>query len=410
MRGGPYRRLVQIRYVVLNAYAFGGTTRTVFHQANALCAEHDVEIASVYRHRDAPGFRLDPRVRLTPLTELRPDGARRHDPAQGPGRLMNRTRRFPSPMPHRHDRRFRRWDPVVDACLLRYFRSSDGGILVTTRPGLNLLSARWAPRRLIRVGQDHMNLRSYQPALRAAILRAYPRLDAVTVLTEADRVDYQRAFDSAGPRLERIPNGVPPAQLPPAALTAKVVIAAGRLLSQKGFDLLLDAFALVNARHPDWQLRIFGNGPWHAQLTAQIDRLGLTGRAHLRGASAKLDAELAAASVYVLSSRFEGLPMVLLEAMTVGLPPVAFDCPTGPAEIIRDGTSGILAPAQDVGALAAGICALIEDPARRKAIGAQAAREAQSYSIAAVSRRWEALFAELTATRGMRQSRRRRHP
>jgi glycosyltransferase involved in cell wall biosynthesis len=391
--------------VLLNAYALGGTTRTVINQANVLCADHDVEIASVYRSREVPGFTIDPRVRLMPLTDLRPDGTHRGDPVGAPPRLLDRTRRFASRMPHRHDRRFRRWDPQVDVRILRYLQAERDGVLVTTRPGLNLLSARFAPRRLIRVAQDHMNLSTYKLALRDAILRAYPRFDAVTVLTETDRQEYRRAL-GPGVRIERIPNGVPQAVLPPAPLTGTVLVAAGRLLSQKGFDLLIDAFRLVHDEHPDWQLRIFGAGPWRQQLTEQIERLGLTGSAHLPGQSEHLHAELAAASMFVLSSRFEGLPMVLLEAMTAGLPTVAFDCPTGPGEVIEHGSSGLLIPPQDVAALAAGIGELIDDPARRRAMGQAARMAAGDYSIATVGRQWAGLVADLAHDRTRRPVRR----
>ena len=391
----------RIRYVVLNAYALGGTTRTVVNQANALCADHEVEIASVFRHRETPGFRIDPRVRLVPLTDFLSDGTRR---TEGRPRLLIKTRRFRSPMPHRYDRRFRRWDPVVDLRLIRYFRAADDGVLVTTRPGLNVLSARTAPRRLIRVAQDHMNLGSYKPALREAILRAYPRLDVVTVLTERDQQDYRQALAGSAVRVERIPNGVPEPRLPRATLDAKVMVAAGRLLSQKGFDMLLDAFAVVSARHPDWQLWIFGSGPWQNRLAAQIDHLGLTGRAHLKGATTRLDEQLAAASIFVLSSRFEGLPMVLLEAMAAGLPPVAFDCPTGPAEVLHHGTSGLLVPPMDTDALAAGICSLIEDPAKRRAMGAAAYERSRTYSMSSVTLQWERLFTDLADERAGRRA------
>jgi glycosyltransferase involved in cell wall biosynthesis len=390
---------VRIRYLILNAYAFGGTVRTVVNQANAMCADHDVEIVSVYRHRDEPGFRIDPRVRLIPLTDLRGNGARRTDPGNRSSRLLNKTRRFRNPFPHGRDGRFRRWDPVVDFKILRYLRSVRDGILVTTRPGLNLLSARFASGDVIRVAQDHMNLATYKPELRKSIIRTYPRFDAITVLTGHDLQDYQKALHGSNVRLECIPNGVPAWRLPPAALEAKVLVAAGRLVPQKGFDLLLDAFQKVSARHPDWQLWIFGSGAGRDTLAAQIDGLGLTGRAHLKGTTGQLDKRLAEASMFVLSSRFEGLPMVLLEAMTAGLPAVAFDCPTGPAEVIKHGSSGLLAPPEDVDALAAGICDLIEQPARRKAMGAAARKASERYSMAAVREKWEQLFADLVAAR-----------
>jgi glycosyltransferase involved in cell wall biosynthesis len=387
---------VRIRYVVFNAYAMGGTIRSVYHQANALCADHDVEIASVYRHRAEPRFQLDPRVKLVPLTDLRSDGTRWVDPTRT--RLLSRTRRLRTPGAIGRDWRFRRWDPAVELRLIRYFWS-DRGILVTTRPGLNLLSARYAPRRLIRVGQDHMNLETYKPRLRRAILRAYPRLDALTVLTERDLADYAKALDGSGLRVERIPNGLPPARLPAAELTSKVLVAAGSLAPQKGFDLLIDAYATVAAKHPEWELWIFGAGPQRADLTAQINRLGLTGMAHLKGQTFQLEEELAASSIFVLSSRHEGLPMVLLEAMRAGLPAAAFDCPTGPAEIIRHGRSGLLVPPEDVSGLAAAICELIEDPDRRRAMGAAAMEDARRYSIDTVRQQWVDLFTELTDRR-----------
>jgi glycosyltransferase involved in cell wall biosynthesis len=244
-----------------------------------------------------------------------------------------------------------------------------------------------------------MNLATYRPSLRKSIIRTYPRFDAITVLTGHDLQDYQKALHGSNVRLECIPNGVPAWQLPPAALESKVLIAAGRRVPQKGFDLLLEAFQKVSVRHPDWQLWIFGSGAGRDSLAAQIDRLGLTGRAHLKGTTGQLDKRLAEASVFVLSSRFEGLPMVLLEAMTAGLPAVAFDCPTGPAEVIRHGVTGLLAPAQDADALAAGICDLIEDPAKRKAMGAAARTASERYSMAAVRAKWEQLFADLVAAR-----------
>ncbi|HEX8344898.1 MAG TPA: glycosyltransferase family 4 protein [Actinoplanes sp.] len=398
---------MKIRYVLLNAYALGGTTRTVVNQANALCEDHDVEIASVFRHAEKPGFHIDPRVKLIPLTELRSDGTLRTDPSGGPStRLMKKARRFRTFLPHKHDHRFRRWDPVVDLAVLRYFWSSEDGILVTTRPGMNLLSARMAPRRLVRVAQDHMNFGTYKPGLRAAIVRHYPKLDALTVLTEQDRKDYAQALGGTGLRMERIPNGIPRPQVPPAALDAKVVVAAGRLSGHKGFDMLIDAFQVVHAKHPDWQLWMFGSGAWKKKLTDQIEQAGLKGTAHLKGTTGHLDRQFAAASIFALSSRFEGLPMVLLESMAAGLPAVAFDCPTGPREVIEHGRTGLLVPAEDVAALAAGLCELIEDPARLRAMGAAALRGSEAYSIDTVKQSWERLYGDLLEVRQVGAGRR----
>jgi glycosyltransferase involved in cell wall biosynthesis len=383
--------------VLNNAYGVGGTIRTVVNQANALCADHDVEIASVFRTRVEPAFTIDPRIRLLPLTDLRSDGARRTDPPDGNTRLSRKLRRLPNPFPHRHDHRYRRWDPVVDAAIVRYFRSADDGILVTTRPGLNVLSALTAPRRLVRVAQDHMNLDSYPRGLRAVITRWYPRLDAVTVLTDHDRRAYQQALAGSGLRLECIPNGIPPKDPPTAAHDARRVVAAGRMSPQKGFDMLIEAWATVSAKHPDWTLTIYGKGPWRTTLADRRDALGLRDVIELPGLTNRLDAELGASSMFVLSSRFEGLPMVLLEAMSCGLPVVSFDCPTGPGEVIDDGVNGRLVPPGDVDSLAATLIELIEEPARRHAMGAAAYASSGRFFMPSVREAWERFFTTLTA-------------
>lgn len=389
--------------MINNAYGTGGTIRTVFNQANALCVDHDVEIASVYRHRDEPAFALDPRVRLVPITDLRGDGSRRTDPEGGNTRFVRKVRRLVNPLPHGRDKPYRKWDPFVDAAVIRYFRAADEGVLITTRPGLNILSAWTAPRRLVRIAQDHMNLGTYRARLRAAILRAYPRLDAVTVLTEQDRADYEKALRGSRVRLACIPNGIPPQAAPGAAHDAKRLVAAGRMTSQKGFDMLLDAFAVVAARHPDWTLAVYGGGPWRKRLTEQRAALGLTRSVQMPGVTPHLDRELAASSIFVLSSRFEGLPMVLLEAMSIGLPVAAFDCPTGPAEVLENGRNGLLVPPNDIDGLAAALNELIEDPERRRAMGAAAFETSRRFFMPAVRDAWERFLTELTAGRRPRE-------
>jgi glycosyltransferase involved in cell wall biosynthesis len=380
---------VRIRYLLTNAYAAGGTVRTVVNQANALCADHDVEIASVYRYRDTPSFEIDPRVRLRPLTELRTDGR----PRDGSFRLLRKARRFHNPMVHGVDFRYAGWDPGVDLAIVRYFRSLRDAVLVTTRPALNLLSARYAPQRLIRVGQDHMNFGAYKPPLQKAIRATYPKLDAVTVLTRHDLAEYRAALHGTDVLVERVPNGIPVRTEPSAALDAPVIVAAGEICGRKGFDLLIEAFQLVSAAHPEWELRIFGSGPRRDRFLA-MDR---TGKVSFPGQAKDLDAEFRRASIFVLSSRREGLPMVLLESQTAGLPAVSFDCPTGPAEVIENGHNGLLIPPEDPAALAAGIRELIGDRERRRAMGAAALRTSAQFSIPRITTRWEELFARLGA-------------
>ena len=152
----------------------------------------------------------------------------------------------------------------------------------------------------------------------------------------------------------------------------------------------------VAPEHTDWTLRICGKGPLKKQLRRQVRRLELGDTVELPGARIVAD-EMAEASIFVLSSRFEGFPLVLLEAMSQGMAVVAFDCPTGPNEIVQDGENGILVADGDVAGLAAGMRTLIEDDELRRRLGAAAVETAERFSVSSVGPRWVAFLDELHA-------------
>ena len=334
---------MQIRFLIANAYGVGGTIRTTFNTAAALADRHDVEIVSVLRRRDEPELELDPRVRLRALTDLRP--RRRSAPAEWAASR-------PSRVIHHRDYRYKTFNVLSDVQLLRYLASVRGGVLISTRPGLNLAVARYARRSVVRVGQDHMNLGGYWPELRAAIARHYPRLDLVTALTQGSAEEYS---DLLGPRtrVELMPNGVTELGTQRADPAARLVASAGRLIRRKGFDRLLMAWARIAHEFPDWRLAVFGGGPDAKKLARLSAELGIEDSVRLPGNSPRLREELAKASLFVMTSRREGFPMVLLEAMSVGLPVVAYDCPTGPRDIISEGVDGSIVPDGETDLLAA---------------------------------------------------------
>ena len=192
-------------------------------------------------------------------------------------------------------------------------------------------------------------------------------------------------------------DGAPP---PWYRTSCKTLLAMGRLDTQKGFDLLLDAFSRVAAVHPGWRIVIVGEGSQRAALEVSVRELGLSGRVTLPGFTTSPENTVEHADLFVLSSRVEGFPNVLLEAMAEGKACISFDCPTGPAELIEHSVNGWLVPLGDVGALASGLDTLMSDAALRERLGARAREVRNRYSLESVLAQWDALFERVVASAG----------
>lgn len=173
------------------------------------------------------------------------------------------------------------------------------------------------------------------------------------------------------------------------------VIAMGRLEKLKGFDMLLRAFAQSARQHPGWTLKILGDGPERDSLQALAVALQIGDRVKLQPPAKEAEKELHSSDLFVLSSRYEGLPMVLLEAMACGLPVISFDCPSGPREIIHDDEDGLLIPPNEIGALARAMSRLMSSEHERKRLGQCAAHIVDRFGLAKVADMWSALFEQV---------------
>jgi glycosyltransferase involved in cell wall biosynthesis len=377
----------KLYFLLMHAWGMGGTIRTTLNLAGYLARRRDVEIISVVRRRDKPFFPFPPGVKVSVVDDQRPGVVVRRS-------LIRRwLRSLPSFALFPGDRAWRACTLWTDLLLLRTLRRVRAGILIGTRPALNLIALDAKRPGIGVVGVEHMHYSQHPPIERNEMRRRYPELDALVVLTEHDLREYGEVL--AGTRLVRIANAVPDPKGPPSNLSDPVVLAAGRLTPQKGFDRLIRAFAVVARKHPEWMLRIFGNGRQRRALRRLIRKCGVSDNVRLMRAVQDIEDEMASASLFVLSSRFEGLPMVMLEAMRKGLPVVSFDCPTGPGEVIEDGKDGVLVADGDVDALAGAMIELIEDDQKRFRYGAAAATKAAGFSVALLGTEWESLLSSL---------------
>ena len=222
------------------------------------------------------------------------------------------------------------------------------------------------------------------------LVQSVKPLERLVVLTEADKAAWEKAGCT---NVTVIPNpcAINSRKSKVESRKTKTVLAVGRLHEQKGFDLLLQAWKPIEKTYSDWSLRIVGEGPKRAELEAQIESQSLK-RVVLAGATNNVLDEYEAASIFVLSSRYEGLPLALIEAMWSGLPCIAFDCPQGPAELLAE-DRGWLVPNGDIAELTAQIAYALSHPeeALKRAQKAQIFAQT-TYSEAAIMPQWVQLI------------------
>jgi glycosyltransferase involved in cell wall biosynthesis len=176
--------------------------------------------------------------------------------------------------------------------------------------------------------------------------------------------------------------------------TSKQVRAVGRYMPQKGFDRLIPAWKQISKKHPDWVLKIYGDG-MRTSLQNQINELQLNSSCFLEPSTPNIVDRYLESSIFVLSSRFEGFGMVITEAMACGVPPVSFACPCGPKDIIKDGEDGLLVENENIEQLTEKICYLIENEDVRKEMGKKARINVERFKVENIAKQWDDLFKDL---------------
>lgn len=361
--------------LVISSLARGGAERVLSILAGAWAEQgHEVTLLS-FDHGEAPAYALHPSVTRLSLGLLEES----HGALQGVRRNLGRIR-----------------------ILRRAIRQSRPDLVVSFLDRVNvltLLATLWMRVPVIvseRIDPSRYDIGSGWSFLRRLL---YPLADLLVCQTEAALARFQALTRVRG---VAIPN---PVCLPPGVASRPTgenrepahhaLIAMGRLVPQKGFDLLLQAFSRIAVRHPAWTLTVWGDGPLLEELQTQANSLDLSQRVRFPGATADPFSKLSAADLFVFSSRFEGFGMALAEAMACGLPVISFDCPEGPALLIRDGVDGLLVPPENVDGLSAALDRLMSDPGERARFAVRAPEVLDRFSLERVLPLWQDVFVKL---------------
>lgn len=217
--------------------------------------------------------------------------------------------------------------------------------------------------------------------------QAVKRLDAFVVLTQQDADSWKEVRNACV-----IPNSLPFYPSGHSTCENKKIITVGRLNEQKGYDLLIPAWDIVQKHVAGWTLNIFGDGELYPSFISEIKKRKLSDSLHIYPSCKDIETKYLDSSIYVMSSRFEGFGMVLLEAMSCGVPCISFDCPYGPSTIIHEKENGLLVENGNIEALAHAIIWMIEHENERKQMGLNAKKSVQKFSPDNIMRLWLDLF------------------
>jgi GalNAc-alpha-(1->4)-GalNAc-alpha-(1->3)-diNAcBac-PP-undecaprenol alpha-1,4-N-acetyl-D-galactosaminyltransferase len=365
--------------LLVSSMGSGGAERVAATLVNAWAARGDsVTLVATFSGRGNCFYPLSDKVRFVYLADH--DLHRNASNQRGP---LGRLRRF--------------------SALRSLIRSSEADVVVSFLTNVNVATILASTGLRIPVIACEHNDPSAdgRPALWRLLCRlVYPRASAVTVLTD-NVVEPFRAMVPGVARIAVVPNPLPdelfllrrPSADPGAR---RRLISVGRLHRQKNYGLLIDIFASLAPEFPDWDLWIWGDGPERAQLATQITQRSMTERIVLAGVTPSPWEEMARSDAFVMTSRFEGFGLALAESMALGVPSVAFDCPSGPRQITRDGQDALLVPRGDKNAMTNALRRLLADEHLRAELGRKGTLSIRErYSVQAVTRIWDDLFASV---------------
>lgn len=373
---------MKILYSIAGTYNSGGMERVLANKANWLVAHgHEVIIVTTDQRGESPYFPLDARIKCYDL-------AINYEENNGKS-FLNKLIHFP----------FKQWKHKVRlTALLKELRPdivismfcNDASFIPSIKDGSKkILEIHFSRFKRLQYGRKGLwRLADWWRYKTDA--KVVSRFDKFVVLTHEDKKYWGNLRNMCV-----IPNARTFEVNQPATLEAKKVVAVGRLNHQKGFDRLIDAWSIVDNVVSGWKLQIVGDGELREQLQYNIRELGLSNQINIGRAEKDMVSVYKDASILAMSSRYEGLPMVLLEAQAAGLPIVSFDCKCGPKDVIENGVDGFLVEDGDIEQLAQKLVVLMQDANLRKQMGSAAYAHSDRYSEERIMKQWTDLFDEV---------------
>ena len=377
---------MRIIYLIAGTYRAAGMERVLADKANWLAAHgHEVHVLTTDQMGRPSAFPMDPSIQIQDL------GINYEENNGGP--FLSKVLQYPLKQ-WRHRHRLAVILYAIRADIVISMFCNDVGFLPKIKDGSRkILEVHFSRFKRLQYGRKGLWALADRWRSRTD-LRHVRAFDKFVVLTEEDK-----RYWGDLPNITVIPNSTSMKTDSPAKLDSKTVIAVGRYSYQKALDRLIDAWSIVMerfGRNCDWTLRLVGDGEMRSSLESQVARLGLNDSVLLGKVENDMASVYRESSILALSSRYEGLPMVLLEAQAFGVPCVSFACKCGPKDVIRDGENGLLIPEGDVSALAEALYRLMSDDVLRKQMGAAAYRNSEHYDKERIMAQWEKLFRGLS--------------
>ncbi len=359
---------------------YGGIEKSIVALANLLCKTYEVEIACSYQLYEKPAFSLDSRVKVIYLLpDLKPNREQFHQAVQ----KKKFIRACKEGLLALKILRLRR------STMIHYIQNTDADVVIATRDIFDGWLGEYAPEGVLKIGWEHNH---YHDDLKYAdnVVRNSIQLDYLVLVSQALQKFYAKELRKSNCRCVHIPNMIDKIPKKVALLEAKRIVSVGRLSKEKGQLDLLKIYTLLIKAYPDWTLDIIGDGPERGALEDFIAFHHLHNKVVLHGFRDKkyIDKVLSDSSIYLMTSYTESFGIVLIEAMSHGLPCLAFDSAEGARELIESGKNGYLIKHRNFSAMIKKIEDLIEKKDERKRIGKAARESVAKYTGDVVLKQW----------------------